>query len=513
MYEPATTLNLQRLSRQSLQKRYESDEEDVSESDAGGPDFVPSLVGSQRAGTIDSDLSADENSHTDPDSDREERILPSYHVAKRPRPVSMDTVKRNSTATFVESTRVFDPEDDLVLELPLPESTPELASDLYLQPSIYVSPNTPPTTHQRSRSPSPASIFSLENAEIHVAKKITLMEPQTRPTLVFIKSLGTRSKDSRLRHTQPRTRGNARNRESRIFDGKLEGNIQVPRLTDVKSTSSPRIPERTQSPHESTNSTPYLAQLEQEDTSTSLRQSATINCVSDIPVLPYFPPSPEEVSASASFLRPRPRTSGCEKQFPTAPTTRTSRRPTDPIRRPPSTRSNSNTSLPAFSPRPASPFPTDEMLRNYISDHNSEGTPAVPSRTCSPISASSPPQQYQYIHSSKRGPIPSNNGNSNILPNRSPMMRRMTRKHSAASSIHSLSSLRSEMDLQHPPQHHHVCSSVFSASTQSVNTVSYDARPTRKASQRRHARHASSAVGSGRGFMGLKLGKRAFSKV
>ncbi|KAJ6007520.1 hypothetical protein N7540_011496 [Penicillium herquei] len=506
MYEPATALNLQRLSRQSLQKRYESEEEDVSESDAGGPEFVPSLVGSQRAGTIDSDLSADENSHTDPDSDREEPLLPSYHVAKRPRPVSMDTVKRNSTATFVESTRVFDPEDDLVLELPLPESPPELASDLYLQPSIYVSPNTPPTTHQRSRSPSPSSVFSLENAEIHVAKKITLMEPQTRPTLVFIKSLGTRSKDARLRPTQPRTRGNARNRESRIFDGKLEGNIQVPRLTDVKYTSSPRVTEQNQFPYESTNSTPYLAQLEQEDTRSSLRQSATISCVSDIPVLPYFPPSPQE--ASATFLRPRPRTSGCEK--PSSTTTRTSRRPTDPIRRPPSTRSNSNTSLP---PRPASPFPTDEMLRNYIPDHHSEGTPALPSRTCSPISsASSPPQQYQYVHSSKRGPIPSNNGNSsNILPNRSPMMRRMTRKHSAASSIHSLSSLRSEMDLQYPP--HHVHSSVFAGSTQSVNTVSYDARPMRKASQRRHARHASSAVGSGRGFMGLKLGKRAFSKV
>jgi len=439
MFEPTSSFTLHRLSRQNL-KRYESDEEDAS-SDAG-PDLVPSLVGSQRAGTIDSDLSADENSHLDPDSDREDHLLAPCHVAKRPRPVSMDTVKRSSDATFVENTRVFD-EDDM-LEIPLPESPLELASDLYLQPAIYVSPNTPPTTHHRSRSPSPSSIFSLENAEIHVAKKITLMEPPTRPTLVFINSLGNRSK-SRLRPTQPRVRGTARNRESRVFDGKLE----MPRLSDVKS--SPQIPEESDS----------------TETEEPL-QSATINNVSDIPYLPYLPPSP----AQRATTFPRPRTAGPEK---TIPSSRPSRRPTDPIR-PSNPRKNSTTSL---SSRPSSPFD----FKHLIPDHQSEG---AYSRTSSPCST---PPAHQYTHSSKRGPVPPR-----------PMMR-MTRKHSET-SIHSLSSVRSEMDLTPVP------AGLACSSQTALNSL--EGRPVRKASQRRHARHASSAS---RSFMGLKLGKRAFNKV
>lgn len=498
MYEPTTSLNLHRLSRQSLQKRYESDEEDVSESDAG-PDLVPSLVGSNRAGTIDSDLSADENSHTDPDSDREEHLLAPFPVAKRPRPVSMDTVKRSSDATFAESTRVFDPEEDMVLEIPLPETPPELDPNLYLQPAIYVSPNTPPTHNRRSRSSSPSSIFSVENAEIQVARKITLMEPPTRPTLVFINSLGSRSKGSRARPSHSRTRGSARNRESRIFDGKLEGNLQVPRLADIKPKSSPRASEHS-TDYESTHTTPDLSTLHEGSLSVrrSAGASATISRVSEIPVLPYFPPSPQELERPSS-LRLRPRTSGSEKPFPT---TRSSRRPTEPGLRPPALRQNSNSSnsMPSFSPRPASPY--DDPRTYFAPDHYSEGA-SLSSRACSPTSTcSSPPQQY--IHTSKRGPVlPLTPSNTNIFSHRSPMMRRMTRKHSAASSIHSISS---EMGMS--------AAAYASSSQTAVNTINYDSRLVRKSSQRRHARHASSATGgTSRGFMGLKLGKRAFNKV
>ncbi|KAJ5113966.1 hypothetical protein N7456_002500 [Penicillium angulare] len=498
MYESTTSLDLHRLSRQSLQKRYESDEEDVSESDAGGPDFVPSLVGSQRAGTIDSDLSADENSHMDPDSDREDHLLAPCHVAKRPRPVSMDTVKRSSDATFVENTRVFDPEDDMVLELPLPPSPPELGSEhLFLQPAIYVSPNTPPAHHQRSRSPSPSSIFSLENAEIHVAKKITLMEPPTRPTLVFINSLGSRSKGSRSRPTNLRPRGNARNRESRIFDGKLEGNVQVPRLTNVKPTSSPRPSELYKPPTE---------EPIQENMPTSTPQSAIISSVSDIPVLPYFPPSPKQNPVA----RPRPNTSGStEKQFPTlASRSHHGRRPTDPTQRPPSTRSNSNSSVPTYSARSASPFPEEQ--RGYIPDYHSEGSGSFLSRTCSPASTAPSPPQQQYVHSSKRGPVPSSNGSGAF--SRAPMMRHMTRKHSATSSIHSMASMRSEVDTYPTSSNLNIHSSAYAASSQpAVNIIPDRERPTRKSSQRRHGRHVSSSTG--RVFMGLKLGKRAFNKV
>ena len=186
MFEPTTSLSLHRLSRHSLQDRYESDEEAVSESDTGAQDLLSSPIGS-RSEIYDSDLSADENSHADPDSDREENTLVPPTV-KRARPVSSATIKRNSEATFDEDTYVFDPEEQMVLELPPSDSPPQLSSSTFLQPSVYVWPKQPPTT-SRSRSTSPSSIFSVEEADIQVAKEVTIMEPGTRPTVVLINAL------------------------------------------------------------------------------------------------------------------------------------------------------------------------------------------------------------------------------------------------------------------------------------------------------------------------------------
>lgn len=502
MYEPTTALSLHRLSRQSLQKRYESDEEDVSESDAGGHDFVPSPTGSQRAGIFDSDISADENSHADPDSDRDEELLAPYRGAKRQRPVSMDTVKRNSEASFVEDAYVFDPEEDMVLELPSPDS-PDLSSSLFLQPTIYVSPNTPPATNIRSRSASPSSIFSVENAEIQIAKKITLMEPPTRPTLVFINSLGSRSKNARSQTSRPRTRGNPRDRESRIFDGRFENGLEVPRLAEIKASASKDTENaESSSDDDSTCTTPAMPAIDDDYMSRPL-QSATINRVSEIPVVPFLPPSPR--IRPQSMYRPRPRTSGAEKSFQPMPNARP-RRPTDTTRRPASIRSNSNSSVPSYASLPASPYPSD---LGYIPDHFSD-VGSLLSRTCSSVScASSPPPPPYHSQSQsqppKRGHTPSKHSVSNILAQRSPMMRRMTRKHSATSSM---SSLRSEMD---PP----VPVPAPGSTTQlSQTAVNYDSHLVRKTSQRRHARHNSAAPGAGgRKFMGLKLGKKSFTKA
>lgn len=497
MYEPNAALDLHRLSRQSLQKRYESDEEAASESDAGGQDFVPSLVGSRRAGTLDSDLSADENSHMDPDSDREEHLLAPYSSgAKRPRPVSMDTVKQTSDATFVEDAYVFDPEEDMVLEIPSPDSPPALQSNMFLQPSIYVSPNTPPTTHSRSRSPSPSSIFSLENAEIHVAKKVTLMEPPTRPALVFINSLGSRSKSAKPRQNNPRSRGSPRDRESRVFAGKSESDLNIPRMVETQPT--PRALRRNPSAE---NAAPLRVAPETSDVPEAIprvlrtNSSATINRVSEIPVLPYIPPSPRMTQSGS---RSRIHLSGIDKSSPSlAPR---SRRPTEPGSRPASIRSNSNSSMPSHS-RPESPFPEDPR-RGCILDHNSD-TASLLSHTRSTASATSP----KTTHSSKRGPVDIP-GTSSVHGNRSQVMRRMTRKHSAASSVHSLNSLRSEMDATTS-----ICTSATVAASQpSTNTINYDSHVVRKPSQRRHPRHNSTAP-AGRGFMGLKLGKKSFTRV
>ncbi|OQE23924.1 hypothetical protein PENSTE_c008G06773 [Penicillium steckii] len=497
MYEPTPSLGLHRLSRQSLQKRYESDEEDVSESDAGGHDFVPSLVGSQRAGTIDSDLSADETSHMDPDSDREEHLLApeALSTTKRSRPVSMDTLKRSSDAdTFGDNAYVFDPEDDMVLELPSPDSTPALASSLFLKPSIYVAPTSPPAHKSRSRSQSPSSIFSVEQAEVQTAKKVTMMEPPVRPTLVFINSRGPRSKAPKPRLNHSRTRGNPRDRESRIFMPRTESTLEVPRL--MEAYPSPRELESRASSErgESINSTPSMSPLLEDETT----PGATIDCVSDIPFLPYIPPSPNV--RPQSMYRPRPRHPASEKSFP-PPGTPSSRlrRPAESSRQLSSSRSTSNSSMPSFS-RPGSPS-RDDIRPGYLADY-SDG--ASLTRTCSPASIASSPATSQRSHHASKHSV------SNILTQRSPMMRRMTRKHSASSSI-SMSSLRSEMDPIPTPAP--TSASASASSNQSTFTATpYDSHVVRKSSQRRHGRHNSSAY-TGKGFMGLKFGKRSFTKT
>ncbi|KAJ5664894.1 uncharacterized protein N7477_007342 [Penicillium maclennaniae] len=481
MYEPTTSLDLQRLSRQSLQKRYESDEEDVSESEAGAQDFVPSLTGSQRAGLFDSDLSADENSHADTDSDREEQLLAPYSSAKRPRPVSMDTVKRNSNANFGDDAYVFDPEEDMVLELPSPDSPP-MASSLYLQPAIYVRPNSPPANpNMRSRSSSPSSLFSVESAEIQTAKKVTMMEPPTRPTVVFINAIGARSKTAKSKPSHSRTRANHRDRGSRLFLERTENSLNVLCLTENQATTS-RSSETNGKRKEPEN--PRLATPQ----AIPSMQSATIKRVSDIPVLPYLLPSPQLLPHLMN--RSRPRTAGCEKSFSALPNPSRTCRPTDPSHRPPSIRTNSNSSVPSYS-RPASPFP-DEIRLGYILDHSETASLHSNHYTSSPVSSPRPPS-----HFSKRSM-------SNILAQKSPMMRRMTRKHSATSSIASSASLFSEMDTSAPVP--------AAASQLSLTSMNYESHIVRKPSQRRHGRHNSSAFGV-RSFMGLKLGKRSFTKA
>lgn len=502
MFEPATALSLHRLSRQSLQKRYESDEEDVSESDAGGHDFAPSLTGSQRAGTYGSDISADENSQVDPDSDREEQLLAPYRGSKRQRPVSMDTVKRSSDVSFVEDAYVFDPEEEIVLELPSPDSPAPLPSSLFLQPTIYVSPNPPLTTNLRSRSSSPSSIFSVENAEIQIAKKITLMEPPTRPTLVFINSLSPRSKNARSRPSRSRTRGNPRDRESRIFDGRFDSGLDVPRLAETKTSASTA----TGSPWDNDSARTSPAMSAADDDTPRPLQSATINRVSEIPVLPYLPPSPR--IRPQSMYRPRPRTSGAESPIPSLPNSRP-RRPTEPGHRPASIRSNSNSSVPSYASLPTSPYPSG---RGYIPDHYSEAGSLL-SRTCSPVSYASPPPTPSQPQ--KRGHISAKHSVSNLLTQRPPMMRRMTRKHSATSSITSTNSLRSEMDNVSSVSLASSAAPVLASGGQGpLAEGNYDFHVVRRPSQRRHARHNSAApAAAARKFMGLKLGKKSFTKA
>ncbi|KAJ5908606.1 hypothetical protein N7495_001288 [Penicillium taxi] len=475
MFEPSDS-QFRHLSRQSLQKRYESDEEDMSESDAGH-DFVPSLVGSQQAAeALDSDLSADENPLKYPDSDREKNLRAPY-PAKRPRPVSIDTVKRSSDTTFAEDNYVFDPEGELILEIPSPDSTPVLASGILIRPTIYVQPESPPIrSTSRTRSSSPSSIFSMENAEIQIARKITMIEPPNRPLLVFIKS---RAKSAKTK-PNTRSRGNTRDRDSPIFMG--EHLLDIP-CQDLKPTAAR---DRALAEHEQATVKLMDKSLPREISQSAQALSATINRVSEIPDTFYLPPSPR--------MRPQPdfqsrlHASGLEK--PQADFARP-RRPTESSsRRPASIRSSSNSSVQSYSSRSTSPFPEDPH-HGYVPEKNDS---ASFTRSCSPISLTS-----TTLYPAQRAPTPSHSV-SNLLTHRPPMMRRMTRKHSTSSSVHSMSSLRSEMDMSIAPAPLH---------PQSKSPSKHDLHIVRKSSQSRHARHSSSNHTS-RGFMGLKLGKRAF---
>ncbi|KAJ5416940.1 uncharacterized protein N7487_000490 [Penicillium crustosum] len=482
MFEPTTSLSLHRLSRHSLQDRYESDEEAVSESDTGAQDLLSSPVGSQ-AGIYDSDLSADDNSHADPDSDREETILAPPTVKRAARPVSSATLKRNSEATFDEDTYVFDPEEQLVLELP-PSDSPQLDSNTFLQPSVYVWPKQPPTT-SRSRSTSPSSVFSVEEADIQVAKEVTIMEPGARPTVVLINALESRSKTSKSRPIHSRSRESSRNRPALVRADSRRLTMQ--RLSDP-ATKSPRVSEKRstmkQAPKTSPTPTPTPAPAPEEET--QFAPSATINRVSEISPVHYFPAPPRTIPAQG--YRTRPQTSGFDKAMPPPLSLRT--------RRPPSLRSISSNSVSTYTSRPSTPFSAEDPKSNNYND----ALPSQPTRPCSPASISSP---ASYI-SSKR--VPSTYSVSNILTSRSPLtMRRMTRKHSA-SSVNSLSSLRSEVGVNGPS------SSQISVATQPAPLPSADCHVVRKSSKRRHTRHAS-VLPSGRGFMGLKLGKRSNTKA
>lgn len=455
MYEASTALGLHRLSRHSLQDRYESDEETVSEADAGSQDLLSSPIGSPRE-IFDTDLSADDM------SDRDERLPP---VTKRPRPISTDSLKRNGDATFGRGAYVLNHEDHMVLELPSPDSPLQLASTMFMQSSTNNSLKRR-NAHLRSRSPSPSSIFSMEEADIQVAQQVTFMDPRTRPTVVLINALGSRSKGSKSRPNYSRSRESTKSRPTTM-------------KSDSRCTSrSESVAGSAKSPLQDIANPPSKASstINQKD----IAPSATIKRVSEIYPLPYLPAP----SRSQATEDQQARNSGSDRAMP-PPLNLRSRQLTE-TRRPASLRSASSSSLP-YTSRPTTPFSPEESIPKTIYDDDS--LPSL-SRTCSPASIASSPPAKRTVSSTYRV--------SNILSNRSPLtMRRITRK-TSSSSIASLASLRSEFDPRGPS------SSQLSVATQPDTA---DSNTVRRPSQRRHLRHNSSAP-TGRGFLGLKLSKK-----
>ncbi|KAJ0416878.1 hypothetical protein BJY00DRAFT_290727 [Aspergillus carlsbadensis] len=179
-------LDVSYITQPALPRHYESDEEDISESETGHA-FSP-VDFHKRSGTLDSIMSI-ESSHSailEPvDRPAYPRLLsPFPSTGKRSRPVSMDTVKRSSTATFAtDSCTIFDHDDDMIIELPSPNSTTPLQSPIFLQPAVYVP--SEPLTSPRNSFRSSISLYSDDGSDIFVAEQVTYVE-HAKPNLILI---------------------------------------------------------------------------------------------------------------------------------------------------------------------------------------------------------------------------------------------------------------------------------------------------------------------------------------
>lgn len=172
---------------QSLPQKYESDEEDISESEG----HSSPLDSHKRSATLDSIMSVSDTAEP-VDRPAFPRLLSPFASGKASRPVSMDTVKRSSAATFVtEPCTIFDHDDDddeMILELPSPDSTTPLQSPIFLQPSVYVP--SEPLTSSRNSLRSSSSSYSDDDSDVCVAEQVTYVE-HAKPSIILISPTAT----------------------------------------------------------------------------------------------------------------------------------------------------------------------------------------------------------------------------------------------------------------------------------------------------------------------------------
>lgn len=169
--------------------------------------------------------------------DRGDTLPAAYLAAKRPRPISIDTIQGSSDATFS-----LDP-GEVMAQLPLPGSPRALASNLPLDLTIHLSPNTSSANCEQFHSSSSwLSTPSYFDAEIHLAKKVTLTKVPIRPTLVFINPFGSRLEDPEPQARHLERRKTTCDQKPRIFAREFEDEQLVPYLADVKQ-ALPRQPD------------------------------------------------------------------------------------------------------------------------------------------------------------------------------------------------------------------------------------------------------------------------------
>lgn len=398
MYQPSESVDL--CMNQQLLHRYESEEEDVSESELGQNAFSP-VVSQRAAEPFDSDLSADERSNMDEyDRDHVPLRLPPYSGPKDSRPVSMDTIKRSSAATFVGETFFLGHDDDMVWELPSPDTSSAHRSSMFLQPTVYVPEQLKPLP-ERPPSPS-ASILSEEQPDLLVAEKVTYMEPDTRPNLIIISPFARSFSETQLNIKRA-------HRNSSV----VGGNVEIPWSTSKDGQFDQR------------KLRPVSTQVGPTDVELSPKSTEP-----DVTALPSISYRPRPMSFS------RPRTPQPEKS---SLSVRSRLVPELPLRPPSmrSMRSMSSASLSYTPSAPTSPMPSEASYQSYHRPQKS-GSFSSLSRTASALPNYSSPKFYR----DRTGSSYSSSSTGHRSPS---LLRNETVKHSVTSSI-STASMRSDAD-------------------------------------------------------------------
>ncbi|KAL5364208.1 hypothetical protein BJX96DRAFT_130274 [Aspergillus floccosus] len=490
MYESAPPLDLQYIKSRHLPRRYDSDEEEISESELGGQENAFSPVDSYKApGTCDSDASADELSNAEDERAAQfARLLPPYSSAGLgSRPVSMDTVKRSSGTTFVADSYIFDHDDDVIIELPSPDATTPMTSPTFLQPTVYVPPESPVSMRPSSRSSSPTSMLSDDDTDVLVAEQVTFVKPRPKPNLILISPAPEQSafpfKSASAVQTTFQENGlhGADSSDAEPVYSLTQAAKSQPVLGDFQR------PARTKNDAAKRDSLQLSLRGHDGQLIGPGVATTTPNPLASLAEVPEQTTRPMSVrSQSISF--PRPKTAFSEKGASGRS------RPTAGMRRPPSLQSLSS----VFHSRHASLSPHDDAHARSLpySHSNASSEYSVPSPTTSHRASPTPsPTTYysapnftrdrsgsSYSASSSRSPLP---------------IRNSIMKSSTASSLYSGSSLRSEVE------------SVRSLDPSDVAETEHKPHRRKKSMRSNKLSKADASESSAKSFMGFMFrGKR-----
>ncbi|KAL3431957.1 hypothetical protein BDV09DRAFT_206276 [Aspergillus tetrazonus] len=389
MYDPVA-LDLSYVNR-TLPRHYDSDEEDISESEG----HASPLDAHKRSATLDSILSVSDGGHEQEQNDEQDQHTPESGAGrpafsrllslptdrKTSRPGSIDTVKRSSSATFVtEPCTIFDHDDDddeMIIELPSPDSTTPLQSPILLQPSVYV-PSEPLTSPRNSfNSASSTSAYSDDESDIFVAEQVTYVE-HAKPNLILISPTESCPSSS----FSPRD-GNLPSPSSSISSGSVYSN-------DEASRSQPVLGEPW--PHRGRDRSPYPSRPLHTKTPGSLSALDTLKICGPRQAV-------NEPMSASTVEAPRPlsfRARSMSFSRPQTPAADARRRLQKELsRRPPSAQSTATFSLfPAQSQsqsRTSTPIPTHG---NGHEDSCASSTYSLPLSSSQPPSRNASPSPY-----------------------------------------------------------------------------------------------------------------------